>query len=123
MSWSNTTDYPYFYPPPTKCDVPTDVWCRIDNDSAVFEDLEILAEGQRRLRAAAADPSGRPFFVAAGKFHGATAMHSMLNRTICLYTRSGYTRLMCSPPCVPTHVHFHRLSQTPHTIQSAEQVF
>eukprot|EP00041_Stephanoeca_diplocostata_P031043 m.956842 g.956842 ORF g.956842 m.956842 type:complete len:627 (+) comp23875_c1_seq9:119-1999(+) len=68
MSWSNLSEFPYDYPAVTTCPNASDVWCRIDNESAYFEDNAILFEAERRLSAAASDPSGRPFFVAVG-FH------------------------------------------------------
>jgi len=67
-SWSNESTFPYYYPSPYPCPGGngSDVWCSVDNTSAPFEDLEILAEGTRRLTLAAAAEA--PFFLAVG-FH------------------------------------------------------
>ena len=65
MSWS--PDLPYYYPKPQPCPNKTDVWCRIDNETAIFEDVLILKEAVRRLRIAAQDER-RPFFLNVG-FH------------------------------------------------------
>lgn len=66
MSWSDPQHFPYFYPKPFKCPTPTDVWCNVPNNAS-FEDLQILAEGQRRMKIAAQNKS-RPFFLNVG-FH------------------------------------------------------
>lgn len=65
MSWSDPVDFPYFYPNPTSCEDGL-VWCAVQNSSATFEDLEILAEAKRRMGLAAS--MGRPFFLNVG-FH------------------------------------------------------
>lgn len=71
MSWSDTDQYPYYYPPSEACPADParpkgkDVWCAVP-DNSTFEDTLILEEGKRRLNAAA--KMGKPFFLAVG-FH------------------------------------------------------
>lgn len=68
LSWSNESEFPYFYPAPVPCPGGngSDVWCEVTNTSAVFEDRLILAEAQRRLTLAS--KASQPFFIMAG-FH------------------------------------------------------
>ena len=65
-SWSDVDTLPYFYPTPESCPNKNDVWCRVDNATAVYEDDLILNEAIRRLTLAAKDE--RPFFLNVG-FH------------------------------------------------------
>jgi hypothetical protein len=59
--------YPPFLPVHTvNCVQTLKVWCEIDDMNATFQDILILEEGQRRLRAAVANTA--PFFMAVG-FH------------------------------------------------------
>lgn len=66
-SWSDVETLPYYYPRPMSCPTKSDVWCRIDDANATFEDSLILDEAIRRLEIAAKDRL-RPFFVNVG-FH------------------------------------------------------
>ena len=66
-SWSDVETLPYYYPAAVSCPTKSDVWCRIDDANATFEDTLILNEAVRRLEIAAKDPV-RPFFLNVG-FH------------------------------------------------------
>jgi iduronate 2-sulfatase len=67
MSWSE--ELPYFYPKPFPCPKATDVWCAIDskNETADFEDTQILVEGIRRMQMAV--DKSQPFFLTGDSMH------------------------------------------------------